>query len=175
MCHLYLTECLKAFKELIDLFRNPQVLRPFEINQPIYFSTDASLTSIACVFLQKDLKTGKFFIVDTCVRNVKSGEKNMTILQLEMLSVIYGLHVFKQFLTLSFEIHLFTDHVTTAFYNNIRQTSANGRVARWAQILSQWAMKVHHRKGRRHFLSDLLSRREYPSEVATKIDESDFD
>ena len=30
-------------------------------------------------------------------------------------------------------------------------------------------------KGRRHFLPDLLSRREYPPEVATKIDESDFD
>ena len=166
---------MTAFKELIELFKNPQVLRPFEIHEPIYFSTDASLTSIACVFLQKDKKTGKFFIVDTCGRNVKASEKHMTILQLEMLAVLHGLNVFKQFLSLSSEIHLFTDHITIAFYNNIKQNSCNGRISRRAMILSQYSITVHFTKGKKHFLPDLLSRREYPTGIASEIDESGLD
>ena len=92
-----------------------------------------------------------------------------------MLAVLHGLNVFKQFLSLSSEIHLFTDHISTAFYNNIKQNSCNGRISRWAMILSQYSITVHFTEGKKHFLPDLLSRREYPTGIASEIDESGLD
>ena len=74
-------ECKAAFQSLIDLFKNPLVLRPFQINQPVYLATDSSYTSIASILYQWCPQTKKLFIVDTACRSLKAPEKSYTVLE----------------------------------------------------------------------------------------------
>ena len=169
------SECMEAFKKLIDLFKHPQILRPFEISQPIYIQTDASLTSIASVIMQKDTKTGKFFLIDSAGRGLKQAEKHYTISCIEALSIIFSLQAYKQYLSLTSEIHVLTDHVSLAYYNSIRNTAGGGRLARWSLILSEYNIKIHHLAGKFNYLPDLLSRQEIGEEIATDVDESQIE
>ena len=169
------SHCHESFRNLLELFRHPQVLRPFEIAQPIYIQTDASLTSIASVAMQKDIKTGKLFLLDSAGRNLKANERNFTISEVELLACVHALLTYKQYISLSTKINFYTDHISNTHYQNIRQTAAGGRMARWSQILSAHSIKFFHIPGRKLQLVDLLSRREYPATVATDIDETDLD
>jgi hypothetical protein len=165
---------MNAFRKLIDLFKNPQVLRPFEITQPVYIQTDASLVSLAGILMQKDPKTGKFFIIDSTGRGLKPAEKNLSISGIELAAIIHSLSAFKSYLSLTTEIHIMTDHISLTYFDNIKTTSAQGKLARYSLILSEYNIQIHHVKGKRNYLPDILSRREYPEGIGSTVEEPFF-
>ena len=171
--YIFDQKCKDSFDKLIEAFKSPLILRPFEIGQPVYFLVDASTKSISSILCQKDPKTQRLFIVECIGRQLNRFEQSYTISELEMLSIIYSLRNFRQYLSVTTEITVYSDHISLSYYKSIRQNQ-HGRLQRWALILSQYSTIIQHIRGVKNQLADLISRRNYPPEVATDIEDEEM-
>jgi hypothetical protein len=76
---------------------------------------DASLRSIASALYQKDDDTGKLHLIDTAGRQLSNFETRYGIVELEMLSLVYSLSVYRQYISVSTEIIVKSDNISLSY------------------------------------------------------------
>ena len=146
------TDCVRAY---------PDPTKPFVM------STDASGYAIANILSQPDdpnnpLGPGK--VLEYNSRTMTDAEKNYTVHEQELLSVIVGFHTWTQYL-LHAEVHVVTDHASLKTIISWKQPSA--RIIRWRIKLADFNYTIHYRKGSDNAVADALSR--LPSDNITNM------
>ena len=166
--YIFDSSCQEAFERLKMAFNSPAVLRNFTPGKDVYLYVDASNTAIASVLFQKDEKTGQMYLVDTFGKQVDKHQKFYTITELELLSIVSSLSAYRQYLSVTTNIFVKSDHISLTFWRNIKNHPV-GRINRWAQILSQYPIKLDWIRGKDNHIADLISRRNYTDETSSKL------
>ena len=138
--------CQQAFDQMKALLAKEAFLAYPDHNKPFHIYTDASDVQLGSVIFQE----GKPIAFYT--RKLNSAQKNYTVGEKELLSVVETLKEFRNLLYGSPDIHIYTDHK-----NNTFGKFQTERVLRWRLFLEEFGVQFHYIKGNENTLADALS------------------
>ena len=116
--------------------------------------TDASDLGLGAVLSQD--QDGREVVLAYASRTLSKPERNYDVTRRELLAVVYGLKVYRQYL-LGRQFVIRTDH---SALQSLRKTPEPiGQQARWQTFIEQFTFVIMHRPGTRHRNADALSRR----------------
>ena len=114
---------------------------------------DASNGAIGAVLTQ-EFEDGEHPIV--YIHGVlTSAELNCSTTEKECLALVWAIKKIRPYLE-GYKFRAITNHSALRWLQNLREPS--GRLAQWAIKLLQWDVRIEHRKGAMHRVSDALSR-----------------
>ena len=146
--------CDAAFVELKNCLARHPVLKAPDFDMPFEMYCDASEHGIAAVLTQKEDDTHK--PISYYSRKLLPREKNYSIVEKELLSIVAGLHAFRAYVGHG-PLLVHSDHYPLAWLRNSR--TSNQRILRWALFLSEYELTIQHIKGTDNIMADLLSRK----------------
>ena len=148
------SECQNAFEELKECLVNPPVLTVPDPTLPYEIHTDASDSGIGAVLLQR--KNGVAQVVAFASRSLSKHERNYPVTQKECLALIWAVEKWKHFILGHSTTHCYTDHASLVWLAGLK--APTGRLARWVCRLSEFDLKIIHKKGKLNLVPDCLSR-----------------
>jgi hypothetical protein len=86
---------------------------------------------------------------------LNSAEKNYTIIEREVLVMVYALHKFRHYL-LGNMITFFVDHMALVY--SVNKPHVFGRLTIWFLLFMEYNFKIVYIPGRFHLMADSLSR-----------------
>lgn len=164
-------ECEKAFEELKEKLTTAPILGYPRIDgEEFILNTDASAYAICAVLSQ--VQDGVEQVIACGSRVLTKAERNYCCTRREMLAIVFFTRYFKHYL-LGRRFTVRTDHGSLTWLQKFKE--ADGQIHRWIQQLSQFHMKIVHRKGQGHGNADALSRLVRPSGMICKQCEMPWD
>lgn len=158
----------EAFEEIKKIIARDVVLAypSYEDEEPFVIYTDASKRQLGGVITQKNRPLAFFS------RKLTSAQRNYSVTDLELLSIVELLQEFRSML-LGQKIIIYTDHINLT-RDNIGQSS--DRTRRWMVILNEFGPDIRYIKGIDNTVADAISRLDYcPKTNPHKDDEVDDD
>ena len=147
-------ECQQAFEELREVLKDAPVLAYPNPEEPFILDVDASNTAIGAELLQ--VVDGKERVVSYASYRLTPQQRNYCTTRRELLAVVRFTNHFKHYL-LGRPFDVRTDHSSLVWLTRFKYPE--GQLARWLEELSQYNMRLMHRKGQKHGNADALSRR----------------
>lgn len=142
-----------AFNTLRNKLITAPILRFPDFEKPFLLYCDASIRGLGAVLSQKFDE--KEHVIAYGSRSLQPAEKNYGISELEGLSCVFFVRLFRPFLYGNF-FSLITDHSSLRWLMTTKNPS--GRLQRWALVLMEHHFEVKYRAGRKHANADSLSR-----------------
>ena len=143
-----------AFETLKDALTSPPVLAMPNDADVFILDTDSSDHTIGAVLSQ--IQGGLERVIAYASRTLDKREAKYCITRKELLSIVYSLKYFKQYL-MGRHFKIRTDHAPLTW---LRHTpDPIGQQARWLEIMEEFDFEVEHRPGNKHSNADALSRR----------------
>ena len=152
-------EQAQAFQEAKNLIQSPRVLVHYDSSRPLVLSCDTSPYGVGAILshIMDDNTEGPVAFVS---RTLSKAETNYVHLEKEALSIIFGIHMFHNYLYgRKFIIH--SDHKPLMYIFNASKaipTMASPRVICWSLTLSAYSYEIHYRPGKQQANTDALSR-----------------
>jgi len=115
--------------------------------------TDACDKAIGAVLSQ--IQDGDEKVIEYAGRSLDKREVNYCVSRKELLSIVYSLRYFKQYL-MGRHFRIRTDHAPLTWLR--RTPDLVGQQARWLEIMEEYDFTVEHRPGVRHVNADAISR-----------------
>ena len=144
----------EAFKKLKERLITAPILGMPRDDGTYYLDTDASDRGLGAVLSQD--QDGREVVLAYASRTLSQPERNYDVTRRELLAVVYGLKVYRQYL-LGRQFVIRTDH---SALQSLRKTPEPiGQQARWQTFIEQFTFVIMHRPGTRHRNADALSRR----------------
>lgn len=140
-----------------------------DLKKNFILETDASIDTIAGALLQTD-DNGTEQVVYYISRKLNEHERNYTITEKELLSIIWSVKKLKTYLSNPFVIR--NDHKPLSHFINLEHH--NARVIRWVLYLSQFTYNITHIAGKENYLSDALTRYTVNTTDICSISESEI-
>ena len=147
-------QCEQAFQSLKNRLITAPILVAPDPDKSFRIHSDASQHTIGAVLSQE--KEGKWHPVAYLSRQMKPAERNYSVQEQEMLSLIYALQKWRHYL-FGFPVKAYTDHESLTHWQKFRHLT--GRKARWVEILNEYPVEVIYQPGRSNIVADALSRR----------------
>lgn len=142
-----------AFRSIIDMLTSPPLLAIPDMQSPFFVSTDASSKAVGVVLFQK--QGGAEQPVAYASRVLKDSERKYSVIEKELLAIIFGLKRFRYYL-LGRKFTLYTDHNPLQHISSLKDSY--GRIGRWTMYLQDYQFDVVYRPGRSNGNADALSR-----------------
>ncbi|XP_070057101.1 uncharacterized protein [Nicotiana tomentosiformis] len=144
-----------VFEELkTRLVTEPIIVAP-NWEKPFELMCDANDYAIGAVLGQcKDKMMHPIYYAS---RTLGSAHLNYTIMEKEILAVVFAFDKFRSYLIGS-KVIVYTDHVTIRYL--IAKKESNPRLIRWVLLLQEFNLEIHDRKGTNNQVADHLSRLE---------------
>jgi transposase InsO family protein len=140
-------DCQQAFDQMKALLAEDAFLRYPDHNKPFHIYCDASDLQLGAAIFQEDAPVAYYS------RKLTPAQRNYTVGEREMLSMVETLKEFHTMLYGSQHIHIYTDHK-----NNTFQRFNTQRVIRWRLFLEDYGVQLHYIKGSTNGMADALSR-----------------
>ncbi|GAX21143.1 hypothetical protein FisN_UnNu089, partial [Fistulifera solaris] len=140
----------KSFAQIKALLAKDAFLRYPDHNKPFHIYTDASDTQMGAVIMQEGAPVAYWS------KKLNAAQRNYTVGEKELLSVVEVLKEFKTMLYGCPDLHVYTDHLNNVGSSDLSTQSQ--RVIRWGLFLEEFGIKLHHIKGIDNPLADALSR-----------------
>ena len=125
-----------------------------DTTQEMILTTNASHTSIS--FNLSQIMDGKETIIEFGTRGLRQAEKNYSVYEKELLTVITGVYHYRDYLGNGKEFLIITDNIDLKYLNTMKH--ATGRLGRWSLLLGEYKYRVEHTRGQDNILADRLSR-----------------
>ena len=114
---------------------------------------DASNFAMGAVLGQReDMKP---YVVYYASKTLNEAQRNYTIIEKELLAVVFALDKFRAYLVESFII-VFTDHSALKYL--LTKQDAKARLIRWILLLQEFNLQIKDNKGVENVVADHLSR-----------------
>ncbi|KAG7543335.1 Integrase catalytic core [Arabidopsis thaliana x Arabidopsis arenosa] len=143
-------ECEESFSGLKGMLTSAPVLVLPEVDEPYVVYTDASITGLGCVLMQK----GK--VIAYASRQLRKHEGNYPTHDLEMAAVIFALKIWRSYLY-GAKVQIFTDHKSLKYI--FTQPELNLRQRRWMELVADYDLDIVYHPGKANSVADALSRR----------------
>jgi hypothetical protein len=140
-------ECQKSFDTIKALIVKDAFLRYPDHNKPFHIYCDASDYQLGAAIFQDGAPVAYFS------RRLTASQKNYTVGEKELLSIVETLKEYRTMLFGCPHIHVYTDH-----RNNTFATFTTQLVICWRLFLEEFAPTFHYIKGETNTLADALSR-----------------
>jgi len=140
-------ECQSAFDQMKALLAKEAFLAYPDHNKPFHIYVDASDLQLGAAIFQ-DNKPVAYYS-----RKLNAAQRNYTVGEKELLSIVETLKEFRTTLYGCQNIHVYTDHKNNTFANLQTQ-----RVLRWRLFLEDYGVQLHYIKGETNHIADALSR-----------------
>ncbi|KAG7648602.1 Retrotransposon gag domain [Arabidopsis thaliana x Arabidopsis arenosa] len=121
-----------------------------EADEPYVVYTDASITGLGCVLMQREK------VIAYASRQLRKHEGNYPTHDLEMAAVIFALKIWRSYLYDS-KVQIFTDHKSRKYI--FTQPELNLRQRRWMELVADYDLDIVYHLGKANTVADALSRR----------------
>ncbi|KAG7583880.1 Ribonuclease H-like superfamily [Arabidopsis suecica] len=145
-------ECEKSFSELKAMLTSAPVLVLPEEGEPYMVYTDASITGLGCVLMQKGS------VIAYASRQLRKHEGNYPTHDLEMAAVVFALKIWRSYLY-GAKVQIFTDHKSLKYI--FTQPELNLRQRRWMEFVADYDLDIAYHPGKANQVADALSRRRF--------------
>ncbi|KAH0684682.1 hypothetical protein KY289_022434 [Solanum tuberosum] len=142
-------DCEKSFAELKTRLTTTPVLSLPEGSNDYVIYFDSSRVGLSCLLMQQ----GK--VIAYASRQLKVHEKNYPTHDLELVSVVFALKIWRHYLY-GVHVDVFTDHKSLQYV--FTQKELNLLQRRWLEFLKEYDMSVHYHPGKATIVADALSR-----------------
>ena len=147
-----------AFDKLREALTTYPTLALYNPQLPSTIVTDASLSGLGCVLKQPE-GDGHLKTVCYASRSLNSAEQNYSIIDLELLAVVFAFDQWKHYLAGSpLPITIITDSMALSWLLSHTKPFKKQRMARWFLALQGYDVRVQHRPGSVNAQADCLSR-----------------
>ena len=143
----------KAFEDIKQVLMSAPVLSLPDFSLPFVVATDASDTGLGAILYNEG--DGEKLPIVYLSRKLLPREQNYGVVEKECLAVIWAVQKLNEYL-MGREFIIETDHAPLLFLN--RTKTENGRLMRWALLLSQYRFTIRSIPGRDNHGPDFLSR-----------------
>lgn len=143
---------LEMFNSVKMAFSEIYLSHP-DFNSVFYLQTDASILGLGAELFQLS-SGGERRTICFASRTLQSAERNYSITELELLSIVFACEKFRVFI-LGYPIHVLTDHQALIFLFRCRMR--NARLSRWTLLLQEFDLHVEYIPGVSNVI-DALSR-----------------
>jgi len=140
-------ECEASFKQLNAMLAKDVFIQYPNHNEPFHVHADASDYQLGSVILQQNKPVAYYS------RKLNAAQKNYTVGEKEILSIVEALKEYRTMLYGCKELRVYTDHK-----NNTFEKFTTQRVLRWCLLLDEFGPIFHHIAGKDNPLADALSR-----------------
>jgi hypothetical protein len=139
--------CQKAFDETKAMLAKNVLIQYPDHNKPFHVYCDASDRQLGASIFQNNKPVAYYS------RKLNAAQRNYTVGEKEILSIVETLKEYHTMLYGAKELHVYTDHKNLTFHKLTTQ-----RVMRWRMFLEDYAPIFHYIKGTDNTLADALSR-----------------
>ncbi|KAL6734926.1 hypothetical protein Aduo_005414 [Ancylostoma duodenale] len=145
----------KASDEMKQKLVSAPVLAAPRIGQPYEIHTDASTKAVAGTLLQMNPKTNTLHPIAFASRCLNKHERNYSIIELEVLAIVYSLTQFRPYV-FGTKVTILTDQFPLC--SLLHRTDLNGRLAKYQIAIMGYDAEIKYRPGKLNPVSDVLSR-----------------
>lgn len=150
-------EAEDSFQKLKTLLTHSSALAPFDLNLPMYVSTDASDYGLGAMLSQLN-PDGTERVTVFASRVLTDAEKQYSTVEKEALACVFAVERWRTYLW-GRGFTLRTDHQALSALLATKGINRAGlRIARWSARLLCYQYDVVHKAGHKNFVADCLSR-----------------
>ena len=147
-------EAQASFEKLKEALITFPILQCPDFTLPFRVETDCSGFALGCVLLQ-DQGNG-WLPVAYESRKLTDAERRYPVHEQELLAFVHALKHWRHYL-LGRHFDAYTDHHSLQYFQTQQQLS--GRRARWSDLLQEFDVTIHYKKGATNIVADAISRR----------------
>ena len=140
-------DCQKAFDAIKAILAKEAFIAYPDHNEPFHVYCDASDYQLGAAIFQNNKPVAYYS------RKLNAAQRNYTVGEKEILSIVETLKEYRTMLYGCKELHIYTDHKNLTF-----KTLNSQRVMRWRLFLEEFHPIFHYIKGDMNTLADALSR-----------------
>ncbi|GKC60343.1 reverse transcriptase domain-containing protein [Tanacetum coccineum] len=152
---IFSDDCIQAFQTLKKKLTEAPILIAPNWDLPFELMCDASDFAIGAVLGQRHEK--HFRPIHYASKTMNEAELHYTMMEKEMLAVVYAFKKFRSYLILN-KIIVYTDHSALKYL--FAKKDSKARLLRWALLIQEFKFKVIDTKGAKNLAADHLSRLE---------------
>ncbi|KAF8099059.1 hypothetical protein N665_0253s0008 [Sinapis alba] len=146
------------------MLTSPPVLALPETDEPYAVYTDASISGLGCVLIQKCK------VIAYASRQMRKHEVNYLTHELEMGAVMFSLKIWCSYL-FGAKVQIFTDHKSLKYI--FTQPELNLRQRRWMEFVAYYDLDIAYQPCNENLVADALSRRRVDVSAEKKSKELD--